>query len=857
MTALLPALRLTVYAPPSVDPTEATVLTPAAGAPHGQPFRVATIAGVTGFQPYLQFPDGRRGSFDALTKRLTAGELTYRILDRRTADSNAARWLTAFAGDADARTILLNCRVLAELSLDGGATWADFHVGRIEDFGLDDPLFGTLTVRDEMDRLEEEQFVGPPHASIAYARPGAVLPVQLPIGTRGVYGVFKGTVSQLAKPRAFTVFVASDFTQERGNVVSTGLSALAIREGDVAYDAESSSAINNAHFFSFATFVNRSTSGTDYYLGRSKLRAIVTWSGGAGEYAVSTVMAKRQGDDGFWKPWRLQFWEFEPGQRGYAARPPNGTVLSIVLVVDGPATKDCPLILTDADPLQLWQDVLDGKFARLKDDGTVRRTMPYDAAAFTALGASRRFLPIDAVLPAPLPAMEFIEQYILKPYHLGYRLNASGRVTPFDCRREPTLASVPLLSTSDLARPSDGFSWRQRRSDAVSAVRVETYRDVATPIPTQVRTGQRPILAAAAGALKSYPRTQYDVDLSPRALDVTGGEWAVDARGWRVRDRLTDDQVEQDRAAAIDAAVLGLTAQLRVLVGSGSSTLVRAFRRSTAGDVYPGMWRRLLVPEAPNSATYQRGGERLGFCVDRIEQGVNVVLSFLEGGAVTTATTPSLADLAITEQSPRVEVTLNAASDPVLLEYAITATSVGVLPTSGWLQGGVVSAAGTYTFPKMPRGSRLWVRGRSEPAALASTFRLPSAFVSPTPASVDTGTITAPSAVTLSLIDKNAATVAWTTGDATMYTEVLLALGSYVAGMFDVGGLLTGYVPPGTTSFRMVGLDGPAVAHCVAVRHFSPDDGGRSAIAYADFTSGTTNTARARPAGLAIAAPLG
>lgn len=856
MTALLPVLRLTVFAPPSVDATELTPLTPAAGAPHAEAFRVATAEGITGFRPYLQFPDGRRGAFDVLTKRLTAGELTYRLLDRRTGDSNLARWLTAFAGDSDARPILLNCRVLAELSLDGGATWDDFHTGRLEDVGFDDPLMGTLTVRDETDRLEEQQFVGPPHASIAYARAGAVLPVQLPVGLRGTRTVFKGTVDHLAKPRAFSVFVANDFTAERGNVASTGLTALATREGEVGYDEESGSAINNAHFFTFGTPVNRATVGTDYFLGRSRLRAIVTWSGGSGEYAVSSVFTKRQEDDHYWKAWRLQLWEYESGERGYATRPPDSTVCSLVLVNDGPATKHCPLILTEADPLQLWQDVLDGKFAQLAADGSVRRTMPYDAAAFTALAAARTFLPIDAVLTEPMAATDFIERFLLKPYHLGYRLDAAGAVVPFDCRRETTLASVPVLGLADLARPSDGFSWRQRRSDAVSAIRLEAYRDIATPIATQVRTGRRPVLEAAAGALASYPITIFDADLSPRALDVTGGELVIDAPGWRVRDRLTDDVAEQDRAGAIEAAALGLGAQLRILVGPGSSTLVRAFRRTTAGDIYPGMWRRLQVPEAPNSATYERGGERLGFCVDRIEQGLSVVLTFLEGGAVTTADVPTLTDLAITQQIPRVEVTLNAAGDPVLFEYAITVTSVGSPPTAGWRQAGTSVAAGTYSFPKVAPGYRLWVRGRSEPAPSGSTFRLPSAFAAPTPAFVDTGTVTAPSGVTLSVVEKNAATVSWTNGDATRYTEVLIALGSYSGSLFDVGGLVTGLVPPGGTSFRLLGLDGPSVAHCVGVRHFGPDDGGRSAIAYANFTTGTTNTARPRPAGIAIASPL-
>src|ERR1051326_7846401 len=98
MTLLQPVYRATVYAPKSTDATEATVLTPVSGAPHGDAFKVATAEGVSGFKSYMGMPSGRRGRIDVLSKKTDTGEISFEVLDQRTTPggSNAQRWVTAF-----------------------------------------------------------------------------------------------------------------------------------------------------------------------------------------------------------------------------------------------------------------------------------------------------------------------------------------------------------------------------------------------------------------------------------------------------------------------------------------------------------------------------------------------------------------------------------------------------------------------------------------------------------------------------------------------------------------------------------------------------------------------------------------
>lgn len=175
---LLPIYRMTVFAPITVDPTETTVLTPIAGAPHAQQFKISTSEGVSGFQPYLGMPTGRRGRIDLMSKKTDTGELSFPILDQRVTPggSNAQRWVTAFVGDAKQLPQFSRLKAFVEESLDGGVTWNPFFTGRVTILGLQQGsrVMMTITVRDMSADMTFDAFTGMPHEIVRTTAPRAV-----------------------------------------------------------------------------------------------------------------------------------------------------------------------------------------------------------------------------------------------------------------------------------------------------------------------------------------------------------------------------------------------------------------------------------------------------------------------------------------------------------------------------------------------------------------------------------------------------------------------------------------------------------------------------------------------------------
>lgn len=186
MTSYQPHYRLEVRAPRSTDVTEATALTPAAGAAHSDPFRVTTHPSLAGWKPYLQPPRGRRGRLDPLNKSVDVGELAFSIIDQRTTagGSNLSRWVTAFLGDPNGNPQWMALRVFVEESLDGGTTWASFWTGSIQSAKLVNKLRFELVTRDRRQDMRSQVFVGRPHLSA-----GGAMGALLPIGLSAAYGV--------------------------------------------------------------------------------------------------------------------------------------------------------------------------------------------------------------------------------------------------------------------------------------------------------------------------------------------------------------------------------------------------------------------------------------------------------------------------------------------------------------------------------------------------------------------------------------------------------------------------------------------------------------------------------------------
>jgi hypothetical protein len=184
VSQILPVYRLTAFQPITVDPTEASYLTPIAGAPHADNFMVATSEGILGpdgtttCKPYLGMPTGRRGRIDLMSKKTDTGEISFDLLDARVVPGglNTTRWVTAFVGTAMQLPQFTRVKVLVEESLDGGITWTPFFTGRVSRLGLKSGSRAvmTLTVRDMSADMTFDAFVGMPHELVRQTAPRAV-----------------------------------------------------------------------------------------------------------------------------------------------------------------------------------------------------------------------------------------------------------------------------------------------------------------------------------------------------------------------------------------------------------------------------------------------------------------------------------------------------------------------------------------------------------------------------------------------------------------------------------------------------------------------------------------------------------
>ncbi len=201
MTTFLPAYRLTVYAPRSVDPTEATVLTPVAGAPHSDSFQVTTLPTLAGWKPYLYFPDGRTGKIDVLARTTDIGTVTVILLDPRlSAGDNLTRWLTAYFGNlkGEYRAGGLRSKLEESLTLNADGTrtdWASWFTGRLQKVRSAGKSRFALEIQDEASELIQRVFVGRPHSSITYAGVMSLAPIGLtaPFGTIPAVTPFTGS----------------------------------------------------------------------------------------------------------------------------------------------------------------------------------------------------------------------------------------------------------------------------------------------------------------------------------------------------------------------------------------------------------------------------------------------------------------------------------------------------------------------------------------------------------------------------------------------------------------------------------------------------------------------------------------
>lgn len=816
MSTIYTGYRLRIYASDDV-----TVLTPAGG---GDKCLLSTMSGVTDsngtYKGYLEFPSGRRGKLDPLLKRVDTGEYTARVMDVRLTPGgdNALRWFVKFLGDSGGTEQLKGLIGQWDETRDGGTTWSRWFTGRIQQVENAEPLYFALTFRDTSEELSTiDCFTGDPHASVTYVAREQLLP----FGLTQAYGPFQPGIALQNSGKltgtAITGGIQVSDTSIRDNanimcsrfVSAASLSTIEIRAENAAFPGENGLKARIKH-----------TSGAH--------------SGSTYNYPVGFFVYREINGDGHG---HVDHFGIDVPNIGSSPMPAVGVTVEFTLSSSNRATANTPLFIGDVDPVQMWIDMLKGWFGRLDGSGNPLRTVPYDATAFAALLG--KFGVVRYIVADVSNLHDWIEANIL-PLGLGYRIDAQGQIVPLDLRLPDALAGLPTLTDADLGEAAP--QWKTSRDTA--------YAWFATSYWTEAQVGYSQ-MQSDSQHFPAMPPGGVLASETPRALPAIGSRilnlQSLIFSGLGLRGSKTESLNGRSRLTAIQAQIDGILNALatRFAVGALEAT-VPELRVASGDAVEVGSWVLPTFTVLPDPGTGQRGVQRLMQVVEKDPGPLYTALSLIDAGKATTASVPTCGVLAQesgnTLHGVSIPITLDASSDPVRVDGALTAVGVGSAPAATdalWHQLGKLTATGTLNAHLLPSNTRLWVRARSEPS---SGYQFPSAWATPATDHINTAAVTAASGLG-SAVTGTRVLCTWTVGDATL--PVLLYLCTPVGTPTAVLQL-----PAGSTRYIFENLTA-STNYTFGVAH--PDGlGGYSVLATANFTTSTAVRTAPAPGGIAI-----
>lgn len=845
--------RATVYG------LDGAVLTPISGAPHSLAFQVATREGIAGYQPYLEIPRGRHGKLDPLKKTTDTGELTLSLLDKRLADSsNLERFVTAYFGDAEGRERLKGCKLVLEQ--DAGSGFQTYFTGRIYTTRVRGKVWADLVVRDLAEDQNHRIFQGLPHKDVAsYATYGNLIPTSRMVNAWGNVGGEAGLRATLKSPPtgawtgtayagAMLVDIQDDYVQRSAwwlRVITQDLADLIL-----GFKKDSRNVRIRAKY----------TSGT--------------YAGQEGEFLAANPYAPDL--SGIWsardfsvkgRPSVLQNIGIKPLPNTDPKYLPLGSAGDkLVLSIHGgkKPTKGNPLWIQDVHAVQLWKDILLGKFGPFKENGDPSFPIAMDTAAFDALIADPSIPKIRLCITEDGKMNEWVEKYICKIANLSWYLDASGQVVPVDLRIPKALpagAATNKIVDADLAEDAD-VDWSVSRASQITRVEVKVFQDILLDRkdPAELYTGDEEFPAARSVPIKTVDHLYIPANLREEAAARGAKPYQVEALGFRYMDQ--EQTAGMSRADWVQRQAQTLANHALGPFGNGAQMVTTTVRRDStnAGSVMPGTWKILNLTERPNLASNKRGGERLCLCVGREEDGPVVHLDWIDAGPGTVATSPTLGPVSLVtgreKSSVKLDVTLNAATEPVLLEMAVTAVG-GARPAEDsdlWTFASLVTASAVgHSIAGLPAGKRIHVRGRTE-GTQGEALKLPSPWIAPsTTAYADTTALPTPSGTGVSSITKTTAVLTWTNADTALPLQVLLYQGTVAPTWGDEHVILD--IPPGSNRAFLENLSGPSVGYFAGVRYLD-DRGVPGGVSQVSFTTGSTDPQAPVPVGLALATPI-
>jgi hypothetical protein len=828
--------------------------TPGAG-PELSELEFWELGGPGAWKPYLRPPEGRRGIFDPLTRKLDTGVMVAGLIDRQlTPGNNLQRWVTQFLGDTKNRNQLLGLLAKWDESLDGGATWSAFFTGRIDVTRLEEKNAYSVPCRDGADEMNVDVFIGRPHSSIPYA----AAPQVWPVGPSSDYGGIRAALPIKGKIQAATGFATSAGikavlvdtpelsnprnrmtpTLERvsGSFVSGGLGLLA--EGFAAIFPEgivySTTArvklkrLDNSNTGQFKLGVTRRGAAPPPGLAMG-LPALGGF--GFGNAILEIALAPLDATD-----------------PDFLAMPPDTTAveISVILVEENP-TEDAPILLNDVHAAVLLEDMVLGKFGRLKSDGGVLQAFTPEPASFTAAKADATIPTFRGPIPKRDKLREFVERALMRPpYNLGWRLDADNRVVVFDTRLPSSLAGVGTITNNDLVEAKNAFQWEQGRQDAITQLEAYWYVDLPMgpdgSVIAPAKMGASPTLL-----LRSVRQPFFDVTFG--RADMGQKRETFDVIGFRA---MPGELVQgQSRMSYIKRQLERGLEEIRAMFSTGPAYAnLRCRRTANTSTWQVGQIKIVDVDPMPDPATNLRGGARVMMACARSERKAEIGFRLIDLGPNVIAAAPTLSGLATdtddTAHGITVTLTLNAAGDPIEMHYAVTDSGVGTRPVETdplWTFGTRAKTTGAIKVINLPAGKKIWVRARSIPGR-DPTPNLPSVWAFPSTDNVTLASLAAPSGLGDTEISGRRFVVTFTPGDTRLPTEVLLATPT------TDPRVRVKTLPPGATRAELLDLE-LSTTYRVGLQH-RDSLGGLSTEVTRDVTTTGAAATAPNPGGIAI-----
>ena len=815
------AYRVTVYAIASGS-AETTPMTPISGS-HSDAFKIATMNGVSGFQPYLNPPTGNFGETTLPSCKVTVGSIIFTVLDKRLTEggSNYVRWASSFLADADKRLRLMGRKVLIEESIDGGATWSLYFVGRISAVDTIGALQYQFTVNDSVNDLTRTIFTDKFYPSLEYCNPVVLHPYGFSSSVFNFPAVIpiRGTVTSV-DPLSGYLNISVDDVFNQGSTVPVGSPAGVYGSGSNQLSNQFLSEVptNAQHFIpSFYSIVGNLGLPTSY--------TTDTWTTG-NKVVLGTSPTSTLGS--MW----LNNWS-----KDTYSKDGNSYLSSIVCVAGNSGSADyVPLTsftlgekvyfyilgitaryyLGPTSPLQVVKDILDGHYFDTAGSHGELIKIPYDSSLDALIGDTTGQIPQALFyIDKSMTIVDFLEKHVCQPYSIAYgtvpAMNGSSPESQLRFFKTVLPLTIPSANISDVNDVVADNQVQWTAGVPLSKINFTMYEDQYNPVSSQGSSNSNnalittPIVWAFMNSDVYLPQATLDVD----GLGVREGQDLA----------YTADSFTSSFAYGNPAKQAGY---LNRRWGFGSPTITVTCRRTSpivASQI--GDWMLVDMSKMPNQATNLRGGVRLMQVTQKAPQGATIRMKFVDGALNSSSVAPTVGSLQLLSGSliPVVQLPVSS-SIPALISYEVLVCPIGEgtpnATDTRWTPADSqrVTSTTLMNYLSAQLGVRVYGRARSE-GYLSGDLVLPSSWVQASNY-IDTAYLNPPSGLALDKITTHSVRGSWLTGSNTALVEVMMSSPNYPTGSFTRKALL----PAGTGQYIATGLELDAFpSHSYGVRH--------------------------------------